>query len=147
LATIGASACGNLRPGIRPRLLAQREILDPNVRLLRPLTIRMLSNEFAVSVDGVGAAGTLPIPVFTKLGNTGTRLGHELTVRMPLYKLTVAVDAVGSLCGPPILLLATAPGCHQEQTDTNCSTSCPDCDHRQHLPLAATGYCNDALTL
>ena len=68
------------------------------MRLLRPLTIRMLSNEFAVSVDGVGAAGTLPIPVFTKLSNTGTRLRHELTVRMPLYKLTVAVDAVGSLC-------------------------------------------------
>src|SRR5690348_13786612 len=107
----------------------------------------MLSNEIAVSLDGVGAAGTLPIPIFTKLSNTGTRLCHELTVWMPLYKLTVAVDAVGSLCRAPILLLATAPGCHQQQTDTNCSTSCPDCDHRQHLPLAATGYCNDALTL
>jgi hypothetical protein len=107
----------------------------------------MLRNELAVSLDGVGAAGSLPIPVFTKLGNASTRLCHELTVRMTLYKLTVAVDAVGSLRRSPILLLATARGCHQQQTDTNCSTSCPDCDHRQHLPLAATGYCNDALTL
>jgi hypothetical protein len=143
--TAGGSV--DLGSRIRPRLLTQRKILNPDMRLLRPLSIRVLSNELPVSVDGVGAAGTLPIPVFTKLGNAGAGLRYELAVGMPLYELTVAVDAVGGLRGAPILLLTTAAGCHQQQTDTNCSTSCPDCDHRQHLPLAATGYCNDARTL
>ena len=116
------------------------------LRLLRPLPTRMLRNELPIRINRVGAASTLPIPVFAKLSNARARLRHELAVGMPLYKLSVAVDGVGRLRGAPILLLAAAPGGQQHQTQTNRSTSCPDCDHRQHLPLAATGYCNDALT-
>lgn len=106
----------------------------------------MLRNEFPIRINRVGATGTLPIPVFAKLSNTRSRLGHELAVWMPLYKLTVAVDGVGRLRRAPILLFPATPRGQQHQTQTNRSTSCPDCDHRQHLPLAATGYCNDALT-
>jgi hypothetical protein len=106
----------------------------------------MLRNKFPIRINRVGAASTLPIAVFAKLSNARARLRHELAVRMPLYKLPVAVDGVGRLRGAPILLLAATPRSQQHQTQTNRSTSCPDCDHRQHLPVAATGYCNDALT-
>jgi cytoskeletal protein CcmA (bactofilin family) len=106
----------------------------------------MLRNELPIRIHRVGAASTLPIPVFTKLSNARARLRHELTLGMPLYKLPVAVDGVGRLRGAPILLLTAAASAEQHQTQTNRSTSCPDCDHRQHLPLAATGYCNDAPT-
>src|SRR5205814_6926002 len=97
-------------------------------------------------INRVGAASTLPISVFAKLSNARARLRHELALRMPLYKLPVAVDGVGRLRGAPILLLAATRRSQQHQTQTNRSTSCPDWDHRQHLLLAATGYCNDALT-
>jgi hypothetical protein len=107
----------------------------------------MLSNELPVRFNRVSAAGALPVAVLAQLGDAGARLRHELALRMPLNELPVAVDAVGSLRGAPILLLAAATSGYQQQTDTNRSTSCTDCDHRQHLPLAATGYCNDALTL
>lgn len=106
----------------------------------------MLRNELSICIHRVSAAGTLPVPVFAELSNASARLRHELAVGVPLYKLTVAVDGVGGLCGAPILLLAAAASRQQHQAQTNCSTSCPDCDHRQHLPVAATGYCNDALT-
>ena len=142
----GPRRSGDFAGGVGTRLFPQREILNADVRLLRPLPTRMLRNKFSIRINRVGAASTLPIPVFAKLSNARARLRHELTLWMPLYKLPVAVDGVGRLRGAPILLLAAAPRSQQHQTQTNRSTSCPDCDHRQHLPLAATGYCNDALT-
>jgi hypothetical protein len=95
-------------------LLAQREVLNPNTRLFSPLAVRVLRNEVAIGVDRVGASGMLPVPVFTKLGDTGTRLGGQFAFWMLLDELTVSLDGVGRLRGTPILLLAAAAS-HQQQ--------------------------------
>jgi hypothetical protein len=99
---------------IRARLFPQREILDPDARLLSPLPVRVLCDEFSVSTYVVGAAGVLPIAVFTELRDARARLRRKLALRMPLDELPVTLDGVGRLRGPPILLFTTAP-CHQEQ--------------------------------
>jgi hypothetical protein len=74
----------------------------------------MLRNEFAIGIDGVGAARVLPVPVFTELRDASARLRSQLALGVVLDKLTVPLDGVGGFRGAPILLLATAP-CHQQQ--------------------------------
>jgi cytoskeletal protein CcmA (bactofilin family) len=100
----------------------------------------MLRDEISIGINGVCAARVLPVPIFTELRDAGTCLCGELTLGMPLNELPVPLYGVGGFRGAPILLFTAAP-CHQEQqTDSYRTTSCPDCDHRQHLLLAATGY-------
>jgi hypothetical protein len=89
-------------------LFAQREILDPNVRLLSPLAVGVLCDEVAIGVDGVGASSVLPVPIFTELRDTGERLRGQLALGVPLDKLTVSLDRVRRFRRPPILLLAAA---------------------------------------
>jgi hypothetical protein len=55
----------------------------------------VLRNEAAISIDGVGAASVLPVPVFTELRDTSARLRSQLALGMALYKLTVPIDGVG----------------------------------------------------
>jgi hypothetical protein len=93
---------------ISPRLLTQREILDTNARLLRPLPIGMLRDELAVGIHGVGAACMLPIPVFAELHDSRARLGRKLALRMSLNEMTIRLDRVRRFRRPPVLLLAAA---------------------------------------
>ena len=109
-----AGVAGRPTTSIRPRLLAQREVLDPNARLFSPLTVRVLRNKVAVGIDRVGASRVLPVAVFTKLGDTGPRLGGQFAFWVLLDELAVSLDGVGRLRGTPILLLAAAAG-HQQQ--------------------------------
>jgi hypothetical protein len=129
---------------IGARLLAKREILNTNARLLRPLPIGMLRDEIAVRIHSVRTTGVLPIAILAQLRDAHARLRRKLAFRMPLDEVTVSLDRVGALRRAPILLLAAAPRHQHQQTDTDRTISCPDCDHRQHLPLAATGYCTGA---
>jgi hypothetical protein len=95
-------------------LLAQREVLNPNVRLLGPLPIGVLCNEVAVGIDGVGASRVLPVPIFTELRDAGARLRGQLALGMALDELTVSLDRVRRFRRTPILLLAAA-ACRQQQ--------------------------------
>jgi len=116
----------------------------------------MLQKKVAIRVHRVGAAGMLPVPILLQLRQSHAGLADELAVRMTLNELIVRLAGICSFGSAPILLLPAATAEQQQQRDSDCDpqklharsrrATCPDCDHRQHLPLAATGYCTGALT-
>jgi hypothetical protein len=105
----------------------------------------MLGKEFPIRINGVRTARMLPVAIFAKLSDAHARLRGELALGVLLNEPAIRVDRVGRFRRAPILLL-TAAARNQQQADPDRTISCPDCDHRQHLPLAATGYCTGAPT-